>query len=88
MTEDAESVSAVPKATKSKTARPSAEPYVPPSRRNQTSNRESIPPVTSEKKKENDTQEDEDEEDDWEKLLDSNNIPSHTNAVEEVMFEW
>lgn len=89
VTEDIESVNTVPKATKTKTARPSAEPYVPPSRRSQTSNKESIPPVSSvtteKKKKESDTQEDE-EEDDWETLLDNNNIPSHTNAVEEVIF--
>lgn len=84
--EDVQANNSVPKPTKSKTARPSAEPYVPPSRRSQTLNKESLPTASSttitDNKKENDAQED--EEDDWEKLLDNNEILPHTNLVEEV----
>lgn len=84
--EDVQSNSSIAKPTKSKTARPSAEPYVPPSRRSQTLNKESLPTASSttlDNKKENDTQDD--EEDDWEKLLDNNEITPQTNLVEEVI---
>ena len=87
--EDVQSNNSIAKPTKSKTARPSAEPYVPPSRRSQTLNKESLPTAsstTSDNKKENDTQDDDDEEeDDWEKLLDNDEITPHTNLIEEVI---
>jgi hypothetical protein len=79
------------KSTKSKTARPSAEPYVPPSRRSQTLNKEPAPSsplptsFTNENKKEDGEQEEEEEE--WEKLLDSNENPLNNDLVEEVKFQ-
>ena len=70
---------------KSKTARPSAEPYLPPSRRSQPINKEP-PPSTSlsnENKKEDG---DEEEEEDWEKLLDGNINSPNNGVMEEVKF--
>ncbi len=79
--EDVQQNNSTTKSTKSKTARPSAEPYVPPSRRSQTLNKESpaIASATNDNKEEDDEEE---EEDDWEKLLDNDN-----DLVEEVKFE-
>ena len=93
LVEDVQQNNGTTKPVKSKTARPSAEPYVPPSRRSQTANKE-LPlssPVsilsTNENKNEDaeeEEDEDEEEEEDWEKLLDGNENPLNDNLVEEV----
>ncbi len=92
--EDVQQNDSTTKSTKSKTARPSAEPYVPPSRRSQTLNKESLPSSTSlasssneNKKEDGEDQEEEDEEEDWEKLLDGNENLLTNNLVEEVKFQ-
>ena len=80
--EDVQQSDSTTKSTKSKSARPSAEPYVPPSRRSQTLNKEP-PPVASAI---NDNKEENDDEDDWEKLLDNDdNLPN--NDLVEVKFQ-
>ena len=85
--EDVQENNSNTKPTKSKTARPSVEPYVPPSRRSQTLNNEPVsspaPSAASinTNKKEDDDQGAEDEEE-WEKLLDNTN-----DLVAEVKFQ-
>ncbi|CAF4464531.1 unnamed protein product [Rotaria sp. Silwood2] len=77
--------------TKSKTARPSAEPYVPPSRRSQPVNKEphlsspSSLSFTTDNKKEDGDVEDEEE---WEKILDSNEDPQYKDLVEEIQTKF
>ena len=92
LVEDVQPQSNINKSTKSKTARPSAEPYVPPSRRSQTLNSEpstapppsktstsESQPVDGEKKNDED-----EEEEEWEKLLDSNENSLSNDLVKEV----
>ncbi|CAF1091469.1 unnamed protein product [Rotaria sordida] len=84
------------KSTKSKTARPSAEPYVPPSRRSQLVNKELLSPLSSsasftpENKKEDGEveEEEEEEEEEWEKILDSNENPLYNDSVEEIQTKF
>ena len=72
------------KAVKSKSARPSVEPYVPPSRRSQPGNAESVVSSTQEPVK-GDAEDDEDEEEEWEKLANSNDDSLQKGLVEEVI---
>ena len=81
--EDVQQDNSNTKSTKSKTARPSVEPYVPPSRRSQTLNKEVLPsalPIPDNKKEDGEVE----EEEDWEKLLDSTDNLLNNDLVEEV----
>jgi hypothetical protein len=82
--EDVQQNNSITKSTKSKTARPSAEPYVPPSRRSQTLNKES-PPVASAT---NDNKDEDEDEDDWEKLLDNDDNLLTNDLVEEIQTKF
>ena len=71
---------------KSKSARPSVEPYVPPSRRSQPGNAELAVTSTREPVKDDaEEDEDEEEEEEWEKLADSNDDSLQKGLVEEVI---
>ncbi|CAF0757938.1 unnamed protein product [Rotaria sp. Silwood1] len=89
--EEVQQNNSTPKSTKSKIARPSAEPYVPPSRRSQPVTKEPLPPsslsvtLTTENKKEDGEIEEEEE---WEKILDSNENPQYNDLVEEIQTKF
>ncbi|CAF1229596.1 unnamed protein product [Adineta ricciae] len=87
-TEDSQQSNDAPKPVKTKTPRPSLEPYRPPSRRSQPVAKEIVPVAstsTTEKKCEDSEEkkivkdEQDEEEEDWEKLFDGND-----NLVEEI----
>ncbi|CAF3245588.1 unnamed protein product [Rotaria socialis] len=92
------------KRAKSKTARPSAEPYVPPSRRSQPVTTETLSStprssVIQSKKQDDGAEEKEDEEEeeeeeeaeeeeDWEKLLENSQNPLYNDLVEEIQSKF
>ncbi|CAF3965661.1 unnamed protein product, partial [Rotaria magnacalcarata] len=85
------------KGAKSKTARPSAEPYVPPSRRSQPVTTETLSstPRSSviQSKKQDDAaeekeEEEEEEEEDWEKLLENSQNLLYNDLVEEIQSKF
>ncbi|CAF3553348.1 unnamed protein product [Rotaria socialis] len=92
------------KGAKSKTARPSAEPYVPPSRRSQPVTTETLSStprssVIQSKKQDDGAEEKEDEEEeeeeeeaeeeeDWEKLLENSQNPLYNDLVEEIQSKF
>ncbi|CAF1310309.1 unnamed protein product [Adineta steineri] len=89
--EDTQQNNDTTKSVKSKVARPSVEPYVPPSRRSQLVNKESLPCTTSTNEKNNDDNDDgqeEEEEEDWEKLLDASDNSLTNHLLEEIQTKF
>jgi len=88
LTEEVQQNNGAAKQAKSKTTRPSAEPYVPPSRRSLPANKEPPPPSPASTSSTNENKnEDSEEEEDWEKLLDGNDNPLNNDLIEEVKLQ-